>query len=300
VIKLKYIIGLPHAHIVAKISDTPDQYNTDDEKLMWIAHNICAKFQDISPNNSNELNQRNERINQLVRKFLIHRCAAASNGCLDKNGNCKRGYKDTAVNYFNSFSPAGFPVYCRPTNQDLSVVPYHADIVLDWEGHINTEFCGKSYCVVYLYKYLFKGNKKTSATITSANSTSSNQRDPIYADIDPKDEIKLHLRGQMHCSMSSMYRIMGYQSYPATSPTVIEIKVKLPSQIQFLRSKNQVCDLEVYFCRPQLPQFDDMKYTTFFKEWDYNKKIPARFKHTPIDNNEDLRDIYQITFKYEE
>ena len=45
------------------------------------------------------------------------------------------------------------------------VVPNNRDLLLDWEGHINVEYAGSTYSVLYLYKYLFKGNKKVKAWI---------------------------------------------------------------------------------------------------------------------------------------
>ena len=38
-----------------------------------------------------------------------------------------------------------------------------ADMLLDWGAHLNLEFCGSTYTALYLYKYLFKGNKKVKA-----------------------------------------------------------------------------------------------------------------------------------------
>jgi hypothetical protein len=52
---------------------------------------------------------------------------------------------------------------------DLKVVPHNREVLLDWDGHINVEYAGTSYTVLYLYKYLFKGNKKVKATFQEIN-----------------------------------------------------------------------------------------------------------------------------------
>jgi hypothetical protein len=43
---------------------------------------------------------------------------------------------------------------------DLKVVPLNREILVDWDGHINVEYVRNSYTVLYIYKYLVKGNKK--------------------------------------------------------------------------------------------------------------------------------------------
>jgi len=51
-----------------------------------------------------------------------------------------------------------FPVYGRSEEEDLSVVPHNIDILEDWQGHANIEWCGSAYTPVYLYKYIYKGS----------------------------------------------------------------------------------------------------------------------------------------------
>jgi hypothetical protein len=79
---------------------------------------------------------------------------------LDKNGNCKRGYRSREAMESTTLDHNGYPIYRRPNRDDLKVVPHNREVLLDWDGHINVEYAGTSYTVLYLYKYLFKGNKK--------------------------------------------------------------------------------------------------------------------------------------------
>lgn len=55
------------------------------------------------------------------------------------------------------------------------------------------------------------------------------------------------------------------------------IKAKLPMDMLELRKEQKLCDLMVYFERPDLPMFENLLYTQFFKDWDYSYTLPARF-----------------------
>jgi len=98
-----------------------------------------------------------------VTDFEIHKCYATEDGdkgCLDDHGRCKRGYKDGIFRLGAAFDDKGYPLYKRPEEKDLLITPHHRGMLLDWGAHMNLEFCGSTYTALYLYKYLFKGNKK--------------------------------------------------------------------------------------------------------------------------------------------
>ena len=102
----------------------------------------------------------------------------------------------------------------------------------------------------------------------------------------------------MLCSMDAMWRVFGYQTYPAPYPTVIRIKVKLPAQLLLIQNDQKLCDLLVYLARPQTVQFEQMLYTEFFKEWKYGYEttIPARHKDKLLDQpNGDIHKITKFT-----
>jgi hypothetical protein len=90
-----------------------------------------------------------------------------------------------------------------------------------------------------------------------------------------------------------MWRIFGFQNYPAPQPTVTLIKTKLPNQLLLLQQEQKICDLIVYLERPQSEQFRNMLYTEFNKFWKYGKVIPA--KHLNKTMNLDGGDIFLIT-----
>ena len=82
-----------------------------------------------------------------VKADMIHVCSSAENGCIDSNGNCKRGYKNRVPMEFSILDANGYPKYKRPTERDFKVVPHNRELLLDWEGHINVEYAGTSYTV---------------------------------------------------------------------------------------------------------------------------------------------------------
>lgn len=174
-----------------------------------------------------------------VKADMIHVCSSAENGCIDSNGNCKRGYKNRVPTESSTLDGNGYPKYKRPSDRDFKVVPHNRELLIDWEGHINVEYAGTSYTVLYLYKYLFKGNRKVKATFCD-----------ITENISKNDEIKLYIRGRFLCAMDAMWRISGYHTYPVAKPSVSKIKVKLPSHVEQLFSDGKICGLAVYFARP--------------------------------------------------
>ncbi len=73
-------------------------------------------------------------------------------------------------------------VYQRCHCDDLRVVPYNLQMMMDWDSHINVEYSGSEHCVQYLHKYLFKG-------------PSRRERIEMYSEQehDSHDEIKLFI-----------------------------------------------------------------------------------------------------------
>jgi hypothetical protein len=52
----------------------------------------------------------------------------------------------------------------------------------------------------------------------------------------------------------------------------------------------KVCDMGLYFCRPDTDLFRNMKYTELFAKWDFNYTLPIRFR--PGGVLEDEEDSY--------
>ena len=75
------------------------------------------------------------------------------------------------------------------------------------------------------------------------------------------------------CSMEAMWHILGLQSYPASNPSVKEIKVHLPTN-QYLQQQQEgkVSMLVKYLNRPQI--LHELKYTEFYEQYTVDKNRP--------------------------
>ena len=104
----------------------------------------------------------------------------------------------------------------------------------------------------------------------------------------------------MLCSMEAMWRCLGYEMYPAPSPSITTIKPKLPQQVLELRSDQKWCDLQIYFDRPRTDQFRDILFTEFFKYWRYGdeKNIPVTHRSKVLNSiNGDIHKVVERTVK---
>ena len=250
--------GLPHCHIVFRLCDGPNHSDPDECKA-WIQQHIATTMPIVSELSSEE----DKRYAEYVDRYMIHGCRGGANGCLDKDGVCKRKYsKQREPTFSTEFDEKGYPIYRRPTEIDQMVVPHNREILLDWGGHANLEFAASTYCIFYLYSYIYKGNRKVQISL-----------DNTFG-IEKNDEINLFLRGRMLTSMDAMWRIFGYQTYPAPYPSVILLKVKLPSDMRLLASKGKLSDLYVYFQRPQ--DLEHLRYCEFFNLYCYKYDLDQR------------------------
>ena len=208
---------------------------------------------------------RQKALFDLITGSMTHKCSC---DCL-KDGKCKRGYTSEAHIPENSVGSDGFPQYKRPQDADLRIVPTHEAMILDWDGHINHEACGSTFTVLYLYKYLFKGNKKTNIE---------------FEEIDEFDEIKRFQYGSLLCSSDAAWRMFGFQNYPRSDPSTVVIKTKTPDEIAALLFKSQLCDLYLYFNRlnsvsplttEMRNEIANMTFVDFFQKWSDVSKQPS-------------------------
>jgi len=257
--------GLPHAHIVIRLTNHPET----DKEIDYINEHICAERDRIF-DTDDEATQRYKRY---VDSYMIHRCYSVSKGgCLNLNGICKRGYnqcerKETTID------DRGFPQYrrrlnmefdCYDTpkerNKNLSVVPHNRDILLDWNGHANVEFCGKAYTLCYLYKYLYKGSKPK--TVELSNRFRKESGEPL------RNEVDIYIRGQYICANEAVWRFMRHPSYPAPSPPVITVKVTTRNELELSVQDKNTSHMELYLRRPK--QFENYTFSEFWSTFIYD------------------------------
>ena len=183
--------GMPHVHIVIKLSDMP---NDIEGKIRFINEYITAKAPPV-PTDSTHPDDR--RYYCYCNSHVKHGCSTAVNGCKSTASSaCRRGYDGTKIGP-TYFDDRGFPVYERVSQDCLKIVPHNKLILLDWNGHVNVEFSAGVKCIIYLYKYLFKGSKKSTFNLESSNDNINGRN---------RDEISLYLKGRFLCSMDAMWR----------------------------------------------------------------------------------------------
>jgi hypothetical protein len=151
--------GLPHAHIVVRLDNHPTDEQSDVMKLRYISQHIQARYPQQILNCTQTETDIYKTYFDLIESKMIHKCSTqAPNGCKkDTNSRCRHGFSEHVQNISDTFDERGYPVYFRPNEDDLMVVAHNKKLLLDWNGHCNVEYCGKTYAVLYLYNYLFKG-----------------------------------------------------------------------------------------------------------------------------------------------
>jgi len=260
--------GLPHVHIVVQLSNIP-HYNTERSMLTcWIDQNINATLPQISESSSDRM----KNIHHLIKTHMIHKCFKGEGGCLnEKTGVCERGFSSNAIQESTTLDDHGYPHYRRVNEDDLPVVPHNVNILLDWNGHANVEYSGSSYCIIYLYKYLFKGRKKVTATVKRKNN--------------PRNEIEAYLQGRYMCAMDAMWRTLGYQTYPASIPAVNLVKIIMEDTAEIMLRKNNCPDIVVYLNRP-FP-LRGLLYNEMFNVYSWSYKLLKYYiRHPELINTE--------------
>ena len=95
-------------------------------------------------------------------------------------------------------------------------------------------------------------------------------------DYHERNEKALYLSGRFLCAMDAMWRTLGYQTYPATKPSVSVVKVKMPEAVDLDIAKKQTSDFIIYMNRPSIAIFENFKFTELFKIYIVYNKVPAR------------------------
>ena len=168
-------------------------------------------------------------MHEIVSKNLIHGpCGSYNPRCVCmENGRCKKNFPkdfcDETVNPEDSY-----PVYMRRspekgghtstltsnmcTIDNRWVVPYNPYLTKRFNAHINVEICNTVQVLKYLFKYVYKGHDKISASL-SAN------------DFNP-NEITRYLEGRYVCPNEAFWRIFGFDMH-SKSPAVEILSVHL-------------------------------------------------------------------------
>jgi hypothetical protein len=211
-------------------------------------------------------------LDDLCGECELHKCAVAENGCkATANSPCKRHFDRFVVNDRTTFDDRGRPLYRRPTERDLNVVGHNPFMLLDWGAHHNVESATSVLSILYIYNYLFKGCKKVIARAMIDMEQQQQQEE----DDEPVDETEVYLKGRLLCAHDCTNRALGYETYPATQPSVATITVKTQSQVAFHTSKKTMCDMYVYMESRHIDSLQNMTFEQFFTEYYATYETPT-------------------------
>jgi hypothetical protein len=130
------------------------------------------------------------------------------------------------------------------------------------------EYSGSAYSALYPDKYCY-----TSAARKERIDLDSEQEH------DSLDEIKLFIYGRIMCSMVAVWRMYGYQDYPAPEPPVCAFKVHSGAQLRDFIQQYKVTDLQIYYNRSA--DLDALKYIDFLKKYNTSSKLPKHYEDCP-------------------
>ncbi|KAJ1288125.1 hypothetical protein BS78_02G065900 [Paspalum vaginatum] len=232
--------GLPHAHILVFLD--PDDRDASPSNIDRI---ISAEIPDINEDPEGYT---------AVENFMMHGpCGEANHKspCMI-DGKCSKHFPKL-FSQETTIDEEGYPVYRRRDDSrtvekdgvrldNRYVVPYNRNLIVKYQAHINVEWCNKSRSIKYLFKYIHKGDDRTTAKLTAT---------------DKNDEIQMYLDARYLSAGEASWRIFGF-----------ELQHREPSvqRLQFHLENEQVVvfpdstDLEQIVYKPGIE-------TTIFTEW---------------------------------
>jgi hypothetical protein len=156
-----------------------------------------------------------------VCKFMIHGPCGGGvkySPCF-KDKQCSKFYPKKFVSK-TSFDEGGYPIYRR---RDLgvtvlkksvlldnrSVVPYNASLIMKYQAHVNIEFCNKSNCIKYLFKYITKGVDRVTASLEIGNGENVDEIKQFYdcRYLSPSESIWRIFRFDIHHRLPPVQRL---------------------------------------------------------------------------------------------
>ncbi len=76
--------------------------------------------------------------------------------------------------------------------------------------------------------------------------------------------------------MAAVWRMYGYQDYPAPDPPVCAFKVCTGDQLDDFKRRGDVTDLQIYYNQPEV--LDCLKYTEFLVQYNTSLKLPRFYQ----------------------
>jgi hypothetical protein len=227
--------GLPHAHILLWL-DSRDKLDSAEA----IDSVICAELPDKNffP-----------KLYSAVCNFMIHGpCgrACTSSPCMVDN-HCSKFYPKKFVQK-TSFDPSGYPIYRRRDFghtvikknillDSCSVVPYNPKLLMKYQAHINIEYCNKSNCIKYLFKYIHKGVDRVTATLRNSDDEIVDEIQQYYdcRFLSPSESIWRIFQFKIHDRKPAVVRLTFHEE--GKQSIIFKDTSKLSSVIQHNKSK---------------------------------------------------------------
>ncbi|CAN1142589.1 ATP-dependent DNA helicase PIF4 [Linum perenne] len=202
-----------------------------------------------------------------VTKFMIHGPCGhdhPSSPCM-KEGHCSKIFPKSYATE-TTFDDNGYVTYRRRQTgitavkagtilDNRYVVPYHRELLIKCQAHMNVEVCHKGQLIKYLFKYILKGPDR------------SNVQNPQ----EPRDEIANYLDCRSISSYEAVWRLFQYKIHERT-PSVFRLAVHLPGQQMITWHEGQ--PVNGILNRPDIGK-------TMLTEWfTLNRTCPSARKYT--------------------
>ncbi|KAK9174942.1 hypothetical protein WN944_026946 [Citrus x changshan-huyou] len=193
----------------------------EKERFRWIRNNQQKLRSDLFSGLMDAVHR--------VNKFMIH------GPCGKHNSHSPCMMQDKCTKHFpkkfndqTTVDTNGFPVYKRRNTgihvekkgvflDNRYVVPYHRNLIVKFDAHINVEICNYSRSVKYLFKYVHKGSDRTTATMESIDTTQE------------MDEIKTYLECRYISATEACWRIFQFDIH-YRKPAVERLPFHLPGE----------------------------------------------------------------------
>uniref|UniRef100_A0A453C8N7 Helitron helicase-like domain-containing protein n=2 Tax=Aegilops tauschii subsp. strangulata TaxID=200361 RepID=A0A453C8N7_AEGTS len=244
--------GLPHAHILVFLH--PDDKDPSPSQIDKI---ISAEIPDKNSDPDGY---------EAVQNYMIHGpCGQAhpKSPCMVDKSCAKHFPKSFCTE--TTIDEDNYPVYRRRDDgntvdkngvklDNRFVVPYNRNILVKYQAHINVEWCNRSRSIKYLFKYIHKGEDRTTVLIE----TEEQQRETRGGKLTNRDdEIKRYLDARYISGCEAAWRIFQFP-LQYREPAVEKLQFHLENEHVVVFPDSM--DLDKIISRPNIEK-------TMFTEW---------------------------------
>ena len=134
------------------------------------------------------------------------------------------------------------------------VVPYNRNLLVKYQAHINVEWCNRSRSIKYLFKYIHKGEDRTTVLIEAEDQQSETRASKLT---NRDDEIKRYLDARYISGCEAAWRIFQFP-LQYREPAVERLQFHLENEHVVVFPDSM--DLDQIVSRPNIEK-------TMFTEW---------------------------------